>query len=519
MRFRHLLPLILLAWLHLFLRVQQIRALPAFIDEDNHLRRAAALHHLDSHPAQNSQGKFLLYTLLALPDLNERGTALFAGRYMVALASLLSGALILAILRRWLPWEGALLGMALYALLPYSLFYERMALADPWAGVWGVVTLYASLQLAARRSYVAAGLAGGAAALAVMAKLTMGLAVLFPVLALLILAPRENPLLAFSKYWAKTPSPSPFPEYREGEKHGGRWQADFLLLVVAGGAFVLLWLPTLIPAYFSLQNDTNADDYILVNAEWLDDSTTAESLGQKLAETWIKYRLLASTPLAILSLGLLAWGLYARPRPVVFLALCLLCAWLPSILLTRTLQSRYLMSGIPILVMLLAVAWPGERVGWGWAWALLILWGGVFAGPFAHRLMTDPASAPMPALDERNYFWDRYNAYGLREALAWIGDQEEGEVYVLALVKTCRMADLYPQPGLLVECPPGHEGQTLAEAEWAERGGELLAAGERVYILTSEQVDVPPPDGGWQWRASFAKPELRQAVYVWRLGE
>jgi len=484
--------LVLILLVQFFLRAHHITTLPVFIDEDNHIRRAAAVYDLAQHPAQNSHGKFFLYLLLGFFDLDNRATALHVARTVLGLVSLLTTALIVASLRLLHPHKTqipALIAAFFYALVPYALFFERLAFADPWAGTLGVLTLWASIRLAKQPSYARAAWVGASAAATVAAKLTMSFAVGFPLVAFLLLGGRPSP----------------------------RRLMPFLL--VAGVVFTLLWLPVLVPAWVSYGTDS-IDDFVLVNTELVEDGSNADSLLTKLGDTWHKFNIMTwgGSPLGgLLCLVLVALAGYQHPKTVLFLLACLALAWLPSILLVRNLQTRYLMSGVPFLALLWGMAALGKRQQWA-VTALTLGTALVWWLPFATQLSSNPPALHLPALDAQNYLWDRYNGYGNREALAFLAAKEPGGAVVFPLVKVCRQLDLHPQPNLELVCIAGYEQESLAAIDWQPAILAALTGEKPVYTLTSEQNDPPDQSAvSWQQIAVFPKPLGIQNVTVWRL--
>ena len=522
----------LILLLQLFLRAHNITELPLFIDEDNHIQRAAAVHHLEQHPAQLSHGKWFFYILLSPLDLAQRDTALHLSRTMVALSSLLTSAIIFAIIKRLTDdvWLGVLV-IAFYALVPYALFYERMALADPWAGTLGALTLWLSIRFAAQPTQGRAVVVGLGAAMTVAAKLTMAFAVGFPVLAALFLGQYASLRLGIKRYLPP--------------------------LIISAIVFIIFWLPILIPARISIV-DEDIDDYVIVNQELIEDGTTASSLLTKVGETWTKLTTMASAPLAILGVLMLVVALVLRPKAWQihgFLLGCLALAWLPSVLIVQNLQTRYLMSGVPIVAVLLAVGVATVFVSVGHekgahgrkplqpnktldnsvyasrqrivayfaVGGLLVVWAAIFALPFALDLMNTPPQVTVPTLDDKNYFWDRYNGYGNREALAYLQAQgvrdADGKVHVFPLVKVCPQLDLEGQPDLTIHCLDSYHEEEMADIAWQAPVLDFLERDIPVYVLTSEQADAPPTDAriAWQLQASFAKPREIQTVFVWQV--
>ncbi|HEX3053891.1 MAG TPA: hypothetical protein VHP83_24760, partial [Aggregatilineaceae bacterium] len=60
-RWAHLILVIVLLWIAFVVRVHAITGQEPFIDEGYHVHRALKVWHFESHPAQESHGKFLLY--------------------------------------------------------------------------------------------------------------------------------------------------------------------------------------------------------------------------------------------------------------------------------------------------------------------------------------------------------------------------------------------------------------------------------------------------------------------------
>jgi hypothetical protein len=529
----------LLLLIQLLLRAHAITELPYFIDEDNHIQRAAAVRHLEQHPAQYSHGKFFFYIWLAVVDLKQRDTALHLARTLLALTSLLTSALIFRLVKRFSDENAALLAVAFYALVPYAVFYERMALADPFAGLLGILTLWLALRLADQPTYRRAILVGLAAAITVAAKLTLSFVVGFPVLALLLFAPHNGFKNAVRRYG--------------------------LLLMVSGITFILLWLPVLIPARLSVTNADPADDFVLLNTILLEEPSIICPGIEKLSCAWDKSATMLSLPLLLVGIGLVAWGMIRKPRTMIFLLAALVLVWLPSIAIVDNTQTRYLMSGVPIIAVMLGVGarqfftsppnplskWRGGSVtrdlpspfrqgesgnkqlpspfGEGLGVRsehilafMLLIWAATFALPFAFTLMSDPPEVRVPPLDDKNYFWDRYNGYGNREAMAYLqayGERHEDQVIVFPLTKVCNQVDLDRNPNVKPICIADYYRQKMADIRWAEAVMPYLQKQIPVYVMTSEQPDVPSQENGIRWEqvAVFPKPRGIQTVILWRL--
>src|SRR5690554_219040 len=171
--------IVALLLLHFLLRVAHPLALLGYVDEGSHLARARVAYRFAENPLTTGHGKFLFYYWLGLFGPAHTGE-LAAGRLAVALFSLLTAAAVAAAARDLFGRGAAPVALALYALAPFAAFFERMALADPFAGGLGALLAWQSVRLARAptpRRGVAVGLLAAAAALA---KLTAAPLVLLP---------------------------------------------------------------------------------------------------------------------------------------------------------------------------------------------------------------------------------------------------------------------------------------------------------------------------------------------------
>ncbi|MBZ0310211.1 MAG: glycosyltransferase family 39 protein, partial [Anaerolineae bacterium] len=248
MKLRFYVPVIALLLLQLFIRTHHITIQNPYIDEGFHIRRAGFIYDFDFHPARVSHGKLLLYFWLGLFE-TDRLHVLATSRLSIGLISLVTGAGLYQIGKTLHSRPVGLLALLLYTFCPIALFYERMAMADPLATVFATLTVWRGLVLAKRPTLKEGALLGGLVGLAVMAKLTMGLLPLLPVLATVIFYKSPSPLM--------------------GEGLGVRtkidsWTKTYLPpLTAAALTTLLLWLPILIPAARALNTE---EPFKLVNA-------------------------------------------------------------------------------------------------------------------------------------------------------------------------------------------------------------------------------------------------------------
>ena len=200
----------------------------------------------DEHPGRFANGKLLLYYWLGLFELPPI-SALWIARTAIALASLLTGAAVYAIARVAGGAGAGALALAAYAVLPLAFFFERMALADPFAAMFAALAVWQSVRFAQRPTVRAAIAVGVLCAAATLAKLTTGLVPLIPLAAALAcFPPRGNNRSVWWYEWRR--------RYGTG-------------IALAWGIVVLCWLPVVVPAAVA---QVRGDPFTLVKARTTD---------------------------------------------------------------------------------------------------------------------------------------------------------------------------------------------------------------------------------------------------------
>src|SRR5262249_28037186 len=129
-----------------------------------------------------------------------------------------------------------LLALLLYAVLPFAVFHDRLAFADPFASGFACLVAWRSLAFARRPRLRDGFWLGLTLARATLAKLTGLLLPMLPVVASVIYFPRLASFRDKAIYWLRHYLPP---------------------LVVAALLLALCWLPLLIPAFLA-RNTPNA---------------------------------------------------------------------------------------------------------------------------------------------------------------------------------------------------------------------------------------------------------------------
>lgn len=227
------------------LRVIQIDSLAPFIDEGFHARRADVVWDLEQNPARTAHGKLLLYFWLGLFE-SDPPHNLYMYRFASALFSLLTGAALVAAGKQLHSLGLGLVGLAVYAVLPFAVFFDRMALADPFASGWVALVAWRSLvyakllrTAAPARLWREGVIIGVLLGLATLAKLTVGLIPLLPGLTALL-------------WWAWDWS-IPTTLITQGRRF---LRLALPPMLLAAAVVMLMWSPFVVPAYFARHSDS-----------------------------------------------------------------------------------------------------------------------------------------------------------------------------------------------------------------------------------------------------------------------
>jgi len=508
-----------------FLRAHRPGALAGFVDEVSHIERSEIIYTLGRNPADVSHGKLLTYYWLGLFETG-RTSALETARLAMALAALLTIAAVAAAGRTLFGARAALIAAAVYAITPFAVFFERMALADPLATALAALAAWHSVLLARapsrRRALVTALLANGA----VFAKLTTAPVLALPVLAAILFGDVPSPDLrrASLSIYARAVWRYYWPVWR-------------LTMIVFAAGWALFGAASVI----SLLGGGHP---ILLDTYLAGASARPEDVLDKLGGLADRVGLLLTPWLALGALALSGLALVWRTRATLYALAWLALLWGPSVLLASSLQTRYLLAGIPPLAVLIGggvsalgglrafrrrpraarIARGAVALGLG-AWTL------AFALPFDWRASADPAALTLPRRDSYDYFWGSFNGWGTREALRYLEDHGQrvaGRVPAIGVLQLCSLSTLYATPELGWTCHDYYRlgAEVTRDAAHWDFLRDRLAAAPWVYLVTeftgadeAVPLDRPPALDGLRFERvfTFAKPHGARVVAVWRV--
>lgn len=512
---RYLALVVILLLLQTFLRTTHIVSLEGFIDEGFHARRADIVWDFDQNPGRFAHGKVLLYFWLGLFESSPTHN-LVTYRFAMAIFSLITGGAIYAIGKRLgTPFTG-LMALALYGLLPFAVFFDRMALADPLAA--GLVTLVAWRSLVFA-DYVGAQppsplrwregvIIGVLLGLSTMAKLTVGLIPLLPGL---------TALFYFTWRWDAT-LPQQCLRFLK---------IALPPMLLTAGIVILMWLPMLIPAY---QAQDSEQPFNLVDGmnQRIGDEENKMAPQEYLRRIAPTIETFTSQTLWWMAGGFLilvaAASLYKREgevwRGLLFLLAWALLLAILSILTAQLIRSRYFMPlSAPLCLwfaVLITYAWrrihPVVGAGLAIGMATWVLW---FPLPTINTFIDNPY---LFELDSENWI-DYQSGYFLSDAAVAnaVQDMEAQDpppTLIYAPWNVCHLA--YFQTDLPITCLD----QTGPIADIRQHLQAELGPEETAYIIFADYRDpfFQQVEGlGSQQISRYERQNIRRPVTLWKV--
>jgi 4-amino-4-deoxy-L-arabinose transferase-like glycosyltransferase len=489
-----------------FLRSHNVLALPGYADESHHIRRAeVAWDFTVDNYASYTPGKLLLYYYLGLFEA-ERIPFLAVSRLAIALISLLGGAGTYAVGKRLFEPRIAIMGLFLYMVMPFTMFFDRMALADPLTlamlmlATWGILIW--------------------------LDKPTLKLGVILGIL--LILPP-------LAKLTAMAIIAAPIGAvwiYRR--QH---WREYIPSGLVALGILAIFWIPLFLPVILGeIRGDENrvvlVGDYLLNIHE--EDQGFLENLANSIWEAFRQTAIYYWTPALILT-GIGWLVLLWRRKHGLFLAVMLVLAWLPSVAVGSYPSTRYLEIGIPFLIlMLVAGLYEAARsvadidrqavlerslmlgfIIYSLSWSL----------PFFDQAVTNPADLKLPEDDLWRYVQSTTAGYGQQAAAHYLENQaipnpESGQVEAYGILGSCHLMRLFmPEFGKVhLTCAPLETGRQLSPETIAAIATEAQKYGE-IYLLLEPSLESNTDDLPLSWTLveSFQRPHEGVVIELWRV--
>jgi len=439
-----------LALAFLLTRLPLLARLPVFLDEGAHIFWAQ-----QNLAGGWVDGKWLSIVIMAGFVRGLPLPPLLAARLCAVILSLGSLLLVIGIGARLGTRRDGLLAGLIYVLLPYTFFYDRLALTDHSMILFGLAGLLLTLDILRIYRFRTAFLLTFALIAAMLAKLTGALYAAVPLLGVAILIPAR-------RWRAVIPRVLP-------------------ALIGVGAVFLALRVREFAGAQF---------------AEKLANPAPLANIQQMAEWAWM----LLTPPLAVVAALAIGRAALSRRREDYFLLALLALFVLPYVAGAGVLYPRYLLPALGPLVVLCGrfLGAAGDRIARALAdrpARTAVLAGGLAllaAWPLAlnARIATDPASAPLPERVRWQYLTGWPSGTGLDEAARFIQEQaasEPGGVTVLHIM-TLSQSFL----GLRLALPPSADVrlETL-DPTWPELPAivEESAAGGRAFLVLSPATE------------------------------
>lgn len=464
--------LLLVFW---FTRIWALDAFPPFVDEGVHLAFGELVQN-QGLLARAEEGRQFTIWLFVAAQAQRSGDPLFTARVATLLVVLPGIAAAVGTARLLANrWSGVLAALLL-TFSTYLFFFDRLALADPFAASAIGVSIYFGARLRVRTHAVDALLCGFALFIAVGAKLSALPYLVVPVVAAVTLK-------------------SPGSTWRDNV----RWA--IVALLCAGGLIGVYFAVTFLKGSNPLFHMVNPGS-LGQGSPWKNLQLALDTM-QGYAGTIMAILVLASVPLLVL-------------RRKFYLPLVLLIPFIPLLLSSRN-ESRYFLPPMGILLVCGAVAtgYINRRytpLFQRLSLTIILIWIALVWFPFAAALIQDPAALPLPDRDRGQYITSDASGFGLAEARAVLVS-EEAE-WVIGLLANCQSLKALAAD-LDVNCPrlnPNGEDVPALEA--------LLEASQLpgIYVVL-EDLPYAPASSPGQLIAEIEGAPGRPLLRVYALGE
>lgn len=433
--------LLLLVALYLASRLYTLTALPVFIDEAEHI------HWAKFEPmGAVSQGRFLSVLLtgifMTLP-LND----LLLGRLTSVLVGLFVLGGYVAVGKKLYFWREGIIAAGLYTLLPYNLFYDRLALAHNLMialGTWSVVLTLSTLRSSRRSTHalLGLGLAGS-----ILAKLSGAVLILIPPLGALTLPSQKDRRRRFRQILP--------PVLVAG--------AMIFVLVLGGYGSIIL-----------SRNDPHESTML----------STARTNLENVADWFWTLLTPPVALLAVVAFASLAW--YDRDAKFLFLAGFFLATSIPYIAGVKFLFPRYLLFSLLPLSLIIArfLSIAGTYIITRRKLPLLVLVLPVIVWPTLVdiSILNDPANAPITETNRKQFISSWPSGYGLPEMAGYLQLQAEEApegINLLTIYQTYWELQIYLEPS---DAITGYEINNFTEPGMAAVTSEIIASRRPTFI-------------------------------------
>lgn len=385
--------LLILFAAYFILRLPNLTLQPIFADEAIYIRWAQVMRAeptLRFLPLSDGKTPFFMWTMM--PFLKIFEDPLFAGRFLSVLSGFATLLGVFMLARKVFNLRTAFWAAFFYAIVPYAVFFDRMALVDSMLSGFTVWAIYFALWLARSQRLDLAMILGFLLGGAMLTK-TPGMINLF----LLPLTIRRYNLVKLVLFWA-----------------------------VAAGIALIMYNALRLGPNFHLLSSRNAD-YVF---------SPLELVGRPLDPFIPHFRDIADWFPKLLTwpvIGFMVYGLWVLIKTKHRLGwVIFLWALMPLLLnmaFLRTFTARYLLPSIPLFLIL--AGYGIGKISNKILMLLLVIPLMFLALKFDWELLTNPPPPSLPQEERKGYFEQWTAGYGFKEIAKFLTLQKEkGRVVV-----------------------------------------------------------------------------------------
>jgi 4-amino-4-deoxy-L-arabinose transferase-like glycosyltransferase len=396
----------LIVGVYFVVRIPNLTLQPIFADEAIYIRWAQVMK---SEPTLRfvslTDGKTPLYMWLLIPFFKIFSDPLLAGRLLSVFAGFVTLIGVLALSWVFFSRRTAIVAAFLIAVIPYVIFFDRMALVDSMLAMFGVWSVFLALLVVRFQRLDLAMFLGFCLGAGMLTK-TPGY---FNVLV--------SPLALFAFPWRKQTN---------GKKRIVMLVLSAVSILIAMFVYNLLRIG---PGFSSLSN-RNIDYIHPISRLWEIPFDPLISHFRDMAEwfpVWLGWPVI----------GLICVGIFAIIRTKNMFGFVVLgWALIPLIVeaaLLKTFTTRYILSAIPLLLIIAALGFDFiyAKLKYRLLGGLIILVILLQSGWFVYFTHTAPQKAPTPVESHRGYFEDWTAGYGLREIAKIVDEKSKTQKIVI----------------------------------------------------------------------------------------
>lgn len=390
---------LLIALFGFSLRVYRLTLLPVFDDEAIYIRWSQVMR---VEPTLRflplSDGKQPLFMWVTMPFLKVFGDPLFAARFVSVLTGVgtLVGVIVLAYLL-FKSKRAALVAGVLYALSPFMVFFDRLALADSMLAMFGVWFLIFALQTARKLRLDLAMISGFILGSALLTK--------SPALFFVLLIPTTY---LFSQ-WPKKLKQMPLHLIK-------LVGFSVVTLAIGYGMYNILRLGP----NFNMIAIRNKDYVYPLTHFWTSFKDPLLPFADRSLE-WLSMM----GPILLLVLG--AFGIFfnfrKNWREVLLLGFWSVAPILAQAEFAKVFTARYILFSLPPLIVLSASAVLAKERLWKSIVLILFLGFVLQAARFDYSLLTDPEKANLPRSERSGYLEEWTAGTGIKEVADFLNAQ------------------------------------------------------------------------------------------------